>query len=144
LNAYEKSGGNFQSDPFKDKLELIMEVNNLMDIQPRNGKYTWNNKRLGPGNIKEQLDIFLIHDNITLDFNLVTSQIIPSVASNHKPIAIKFGESKKFGPLPFRYNPLWINSKNVRNLVARDWKQSINGSQSIFLEEKIKNVKECT
>lgn len=71
MNDNEKNSGNFQSDPFRDKLELIMEANNLLDIQPRNGKYTWSNKRIRLGNIKEWLDRFLIHEIVNSNFNSV-------------------------------------------------------------------------
>lgn len=138
LNAYEKQGQNFQAYLFRDKLENIMDENNVMDIQPKNIKYTWSNKRLGPGNIKEKLDIFWIHDKIIPNFNSMISNIIPSVASDHKPIAIKFGASENYGPLHFRYIPLWINSENVKTLIARAWNQIINGTPSFVRGEKFK------
>lgn len=80
-----------------------------MDIGPKNGKFTWSNKRLGRDNIKQRLDRFLIQDNLISSYNLVISKIIPSVALDHKPIAIKFGEGANLGPIPFLYNPLWAN-----------------------------------
>lgn len=107
-----------------------MEAHNLTDIVPKNGKYTWRNKRICPRNIKESLDRFLIHDNIISDFNSVISKIIPSAASDHNSITINLRESENLGPLPFCYNPLWINSKEVIILVATTWNQSFNGSPS--------------
>ena len=44
FNIDKKRAGNFQVDPFRDKLENIMEAHNLTDILPKNGKYTWRKK----------------------------------------------------------------------------------------------------
>lgn len=141
LNVEEKQGGIFQEDPFRDKLENTIEIHNLMDILPKNGKYTLSNKRLGMGNIKEQLDIFLIQDSIITDYKVVTSNIIPSAALDHKHIIIKVKESEKLGPLPFRYNPLWDNHEEVRTLISTMLNQNINGSLSFVWESKLKNIK---
>ena len=40
LKAEEKRGGNLLSDPRKETLEEIMEQSILLDIPPKNGKYT--------------------------------------------------------------------------------------------------------
>eukprot|EP00253_Pinus_taeda_P003329 PITA_03329 len=49
LHANEKRGGNFLHDPCRNQLEGIMSDHELMDIIPKNRKFTWNNRRLGPG-----------------------------------------------------------------------------------------------
>eukprot|EP00253_Pinus_taeda_P019808 PITA_19808 len=48
LHANEKRGGNFPHDPFRSQLEGIMSNHELMDIIPKNRKYTWNNRRYNP------------------------------------------------------------------------------------------------
>ena len=60
LKAKEKRGGNFLLDQNRETLEEIMEQSNLLDIPPKNGKYTWDNRRIGKANIKEILDRILI------------------------------------------------------------------------------------
>ena len=72
-----------------------------MDIVPKNGKFTWSEKILGLGNIKEILDKFLIREKIISDYNSVISKIIPLVASDHKPTSIKIEEGENLGPDPF-------------------------------------------
>eukprot|EP00253_Pinus_taeda_P025196 PITA_25196 len=44
LHANEKRGGNFIHDPFRSQLEGIMSEYELVDIIPKNRKYTWNNR----------------------------------------------------------------------------------------------------
>ena len=95
----EKRGGIFQPDPNRDVLEGIIEQCNLLDIPPKNGKYTWDNKRLGKANIKERLDKILIRDNMVASYSKVSSKIIPSPALNHKSVSIELGTTENFGPL---------------------------------------------
>lgn len=64
LNADEKSRDFSCGDPYLDSLENIIECHNLMNIHPKNGIYSWKNKRIGKGNIKECLDKILIQDSI--------------------------------------------------------------------------------
>ena len=56
LHANEKRGGSFMLDPFRNQMENIMQSGDLIDITPKNRKYTWSNCRLGSSNIMERLD----------------------------------------------------------------------------------------
>eukprot|EP00253_Pinus_taeda_P024538 PITA_24538 len=40
LHANEKRGGNFTSDPFRSRLEAIIQDHALVDIRPKNRRYT--------------------------------------------------------------------------------------------------------
>ena len=40
LHANEKRGGNFAHDPFRNHLEAIIQENELVDIIPKNRRYT--------------------------------------------------------------------------------------------------------
>lgn len=70
-NIEEKFGGSYHVDPSREAMETIMEQNKLIDILSSNGKYTWNNKRMGKSNIKERLDCILVQEDIVSSFNLV-------------------------------------------------------------------------
>lgn len=59
---------------------------------------------VGKENIKERMDRILNKDIMVSNYNLVASKVIPSVASDHKPMDLVLGSSEKFRPLPFRYN----------------------------------------
>ena len=49
LRAKEKRGGNFTTDPSREKLENIMAEHNLVGIVPNNRCFTWSNKDLDQG-----------------------------------------------------------------------------------------------
>lgn len=115
LNIEEKFGGTYHTNPSRDALETIMEQNKLINIPPSNGKYTWNNKRVGKNNVNEILDQILVQENIISSFNSARSKIIHAMASEHKPIAISLGLMDNQGPLPFKYCPIWNSSEDFRN-----------------------------
>ena len=56
---------------------FIQEVN-LVDIQPRNGTFTWTKRRGGDRLIASRLDRFLISESILLEGNIIDSDIVPS------------------------------------------------------------------
>ena len=126
LKAEEKRGGNFQPHPNRETLEEIMEQCNLLDIPPKNGKYTWDNRRIGKANIKEMLDSILIQDIMVASYSRVSSKIIPSIASDQKPVLIELGMAKNYKPLPLRYNQLWGIHEAIKQEVEKIWKQNIN------------------
>jgi hypothetical protein len=52
--------------------DLVSDLN-LFDVQPSKGKYTWNNKRAGVGQIVARLDHFLIHSPLLSLPSTITS-----------------------------------------------------------------------
>ena len=66
LSQDEKRGGSLVRDPIREMVDDIIMDWNLMDVKPSAGKYTWNNKRIGPGYIAARLDRFLIQDSFLL------------------------------------------------------------------------------
>ena len=60
LSQDEKRGGSLVRDPIREIVdETILECD-FMDVKPSTGKYTWNNKRIGPRHIFSRLDRFLV------------------------------------------------------------------------------------
>ena len=61
---------------------------NLVDIPPRNGIFTWTNKRGGDRHIASWLDRFLVYDSILMEGVTIYSDILPSGGSDHWPITL--------------------------------------------------------
>jgi hypothetical protein len=59
LSSTEKKGGSPVRDPAREWVEDLMIDWDLEDVKPDRGKYTWSNKRVGPGHIAARLDRFL-------------------------------------------------------------------------------------
>jgi hypothetical protein len=113
----------------------------LEDIPPTNGKFTWSNKRLGPGHIAARLDRFLIQSSfLTLGLR-ASSKVLPHYTSDHKPIALSLRPSAALGPIPFKFTPLWQEQGDFLNLVHHSWKDPVTGSPFYVWEEKLRRLK---
>lgn len=65
-----------------------VDNNSLMDIHPRNGSFTWTNKRSGFGHIAAHLDRFLLSHDQKLSYSDITSDILSLLGSDHFPISL--------------------------------------------------------
>eukprot|EP00253_Pinus_taeda_P031988 PITA_31988 len=137
-SAEEKMGGNFYADPSRETLEEIIQTHNLVDIPPKNGRFTWSNKRTGKNNIKERLDRILVQERIVANFPRIQSTIIQGFISDHKPVALQLDKGENMGPLPFKYNKTWDNREDFRNLIKDQWARDISGSPHFIWETKLK------
>ena len=137
----EKRGGSIVRDPAKEWVEDIITAWELIDIKPIKGHYTWSNKRLGPGHITARLDRFLVQSSyLTLGFNAV-AEILPHSASDNKLIWLEFKSEQGKGPIPFRFNPSWIQDKDFLKIVSSMWTGKFIGSASYVWEEKLRRLK---
>eukprot|EP00253_Pinus_taeda_P032993 PITA_32993 len=137
-SAEEKMGGNFYADPSREALEEIIQTHNLVDIPPKNGRFTWSNKRTGKNNIKERLDRILVQERTVANFPRIQSTIIQGFISDHKPVALQLDKGENMGPLPFKYNKTWDSREDFRNLVKDQWARDILGSPHFIWETKLK------
>jgi hypothetical protein len=137
LSQGEKKGGTIVRDPIREWVEDIILDWELEDIKPSRGKYTWSNKRNGPGHIAARLDRFLVQSSFLLLGLNVESKILPFSASDHKPILLEITKDSPLGPIPFRFSPSWIHHEEFIDLVTRVWKDPVSGSSFFVWEEKL-------
>jgi hypothetical protein len=138
LASSEKKGGSPVRDPAREWVEDLIMDWDLEDIKPVRGKYTWSNKRLGPGHIAARLDRFLIQTSFLTLGLAASSKILPNYTSDHKPILLELSSDANLGPIPFRFNPLWIHQEGFQDLVANAWSVQIQGSSFFVWEEKLR------
>jgi exonuclease III len=141
LSTNEKKGGSIVRDQARECVENLMSTRELEDIKPVKGKYTWSNKRVGPGHIAARLDRFLVQSSfLVLGLN-PDSTILPHSVSNHKPISLRLTADNNLGPIPFRFNPRWIQEERYPALVAKIWNGTVKGSPFFVWEEKLRRLK---
>lgn len=142
LKAKEKRGGISSSDPMLAKVEEITQHWDLLDFRPIRGIYTWTNNRVGTEHISARLDRFLVQSSIMMN-KKITTKILPKLASDHKPIQLHLEDEEDLGPLPFRFNPLWIERDGFLEIVKEAWAKPISGSSSYVWEQKLKATKQA-
>ena len=60
MNAKEKSGGVYGTDPMLKLVDNLISTWELIDFKPKRGRFTWTNNRTGGTNISARLDRFLV------------------------------------------------------------------------------------
>jgi exonuclease III len=137
----EKRGGSIVRDPAREWVEDIAVAWDLLDIKPTKARYTWTNKRIGPGHIAARLDRFMVQSSFLVLGLTTNSAILPHSTSDHKPIRLEIKKDNFKGPIPFRFSPLWIKDKGFADIVTKVWASTVQGSASYIWEEKIKRLK---
>jgi exonuclease III len=108
-------------DQFRGKMDDLISYLDLFDVPPAKGMYTWNNRRAGPGHIAARLDRFLISSSFLALPNKSCSLKLPWVGSDHRPISLMFKPQKNWGPIPFRFNPLWMDRSEFLPFISQIW-----------------------
>eukprot|EP00253_Pinus_taeda_P021469 PITA_21469 len=142
LHANEKRGGNFTSDPFRSRLEDILQDHDLVDIRPKNRIYTWSNRRIGTSNIMERLDRFLVSIDYLSTFSIGYSSILNVLAFDHYPITLNLQNHCPLRPIPFKYSAVWNRSLAAKEVVQAAWIHHVEGSLTHIWEAKLKRVRQ--
>ena len=137
----EKRGGTKVRDSFSEKMEDLMADLDMLDIPLRNGKYTWSNKITVIGNILARLEIFLVSSTFLQKYLLPTSLALPSVVLDHKPIALILSPPANLGPIPFRFNLIWLHDAKIMELIQREWKLQHFGSPNYIWESNLRAIR---
>jgi hypothetical protein len=124
-----------------EKMDDLISDLDLFYVPPTKGMYTWNNKRAGPGHIAARLDRFLIRSFFLALLDKSYSLILPWEGSDHRPIYLIFEPQKNWGPIPFKFNPLWMDRSEFLPSISQIWNQWIIGSPNYIWEKKLKLVK---
>jgi hypothetical protein len=137
----EKRGGTIMRDQFRERMDDLISDLDLFDVPSVKGMYTWNNRRAGPGHIAARLDRFLISSSFLALPDKAFSSNLPWAGSDHRPIMLTFESQKNWGPIPFRFNPLWMERSEFLHSISQIWNQWITGSPNYIWEQKLKLVK---
>eukprot|EP00253_Pinus_taeda_P015128 PITA_15128 len=115
----------------------------LVDVYPKHGKFTWNNRRGGERLISSRLDCFLVSENLLLDGTVVESNILPSGGSDHWPISLMVEIPGTPRNKPFRFEKFWIEHPNFLTMVEKWRLEPLDeeGSKMFNLQKKLKNIK---
>eukprot|EP00253_Pinus_taeda_P031845 PITA_31845 len=141
LHSNERRGGCFPHDPYRTWLETIMQDHDLVDIAPKNHKFTWNNHRLGKDNIMERLDRILVNVSLLSSYSTAYVVVLPSSLSDHYPTTLVFEAHCPLGPTPFKYSPLWSSIPIIDQIVNLTYSQHIEWSLGYIWENKLKRTK---
>ena len=133
-NGANKRGGIFGRYSFRDNIEDLITDWYLLGIPSQRGKFTSTNMRAGLGYIEVRLDFFLVHNNFIHQNDAIKYYIVPSLIYDHKPISLHLQALPNYNPLPFWFNPLWLQHQEMVDLV-RSTLETWIPSMSVFIRE---------
>eukprot|EP00253_Pinus_taeda_P015714 PITA_15714 len=140
----EKKGGLRKLNRDAEAFANFIETVKLVDVYPKSGLFTWNNRRGGDKLIASRLDRFLISESIIMDGITVESDILPSGGSDHWPISLIVEVSGTPRNKPFRFEKFWLDHPNFLEMVKKWWSKplEISGSKMFNLQKKLKITKQ--
>ena len=117
------------------RFSQVIDDLELKDLALRGGYFTWkgglDNQRMA------RLDRFLVSEEWDNYFRGVIQSILPKPTSDHSPILLKGGGRLNRGPMPFRFENMWLQANGFHNLIAGWWANlEIRGTKSYVLMEK--------
>eukprot|EP00253_Pinus_taeda_P021470 PITA_21470 len=134
----EKKGGlrklNRDAEAFTDFIETVK----LVDIHPKSGLFTWNNRRWGDRLIASRLDKFLISESIIMDGIIAESDILPSGGLDHWPISLIVEVQDTPRNKPFRFEKFWLDHPNFLEMVKKWWSEPLE--EKAILENKLEQI----
>ena len=88
------------------------------------------------------MDRFLVTEDWDAHFRGVGQSLLQSLVSNHFLILLEGGGGLVRGPLPFRFENMWIKDESLKDLI-KDWRHNLrfNGTKSYIILEKLKALK---
>ena len=89
-----------------------------------------------------RLDRYLVSEEWDNYFRGVSQSILPKPASDHSPILLDGVAGLIRGPMPFRFENMWLKAKGFHNLMADWWANlEFRGAKSYVMMEKMKAPK---
>eukprot|EP00253_Pinus_taeda_P026820 PITA_26820 len=134
----EKKGGIRKLNKDAEVFTSFINDVKLVDILPKSGNFTWNNRRGGERLIASCLDRFLISENIIMDGITIESDILPTGGSDHWPISLTIAVQSTLRNKPFRFENFWLDHPNFLKQEETLWNQK---SRIQWLKEGEQNTK---
>ena len=113
-----------------DTVEELIQVWDLIDLKPKLRHFTWSNHRVGAASISTRFDRFPVHNSLLDGKTIISTKILPKLMSDHHPISLLFEKEEELGPIPFKFNPLWIERFGFMDIVMHACAQYVVGSPS--------------
>jgi exonuclease III len=143
LTLEEKSGGLKRLDQDSGRFKTLIEQLNLVDMETRNGIFTWSNRRTGHQHVACRLDRFLVTDALLESDQAMEANIMPKAGSDHWPIEFCLNPGRPPRPKPFRFEKFWLTHPNFLQLAQTWWDQAEidHGTHMYKFQQRLKNFK---
>ena len=133
-------GKNAQKDVLAPFFNSLFDRKGLIDLQPIHLEPTWRNKRAGEHALSKHLDIFLIAEDLIRDDLIYKSEVESGGLSDHRPITLSISIPEENPPVPFKFNPNWLDDEEYRKLVKENWKPIDLQPTEGYMQQMVNNL----
>jgi len=143
LTLEEKRGGLKRLEQDSGRFKTLIEKLNLVDMETRNGIFTWSNRRTRHQHVACRLDHFLVTDALLESDQAMEENIMPKAGSDHWPIEFCLNTGRPPRPKPFRFEKFWLTHPNFFQLAQTWWDQAEidHGTHMYKFQQRLKNFK---
>jgi hypothetical protein len=142
LMLEENTGGTKRLDQDNGKFRALIDQLKLIDIETRNGIFTWSNQRSAPQHVASRLDLFLISESLLMDDIVLESNILPKAGSDHWPVSLWLDTGATPKLKPFRFEKFWLTHLDFQELSTTWWRQAeIDHTCMYKFHQRLKNFK---
>ena len=119
------------------RFSQVIDELELKDQPLHGGSFTWrgglSNQRMA------RLNRFLVIDDWDELFDEAIQKFLPKPTSNHSPLLLEGRDSNSRGPLPFRFENMWLKTDRFTKLIFYWWQSwDFRGTSSYIMMEKLK------
>jgi hypothetical protein len=93
----------------------------LIELNPRNRKFTWSNNQVS--NISAKLDRIFVSTDWEGAFPLARVSALPKNTSDHNPLMVDFGDSCFSCKKKFRFKKWWLERRDFKEVVSKAWSE---------------------
>ncbi|XP_057837189.2 uncharacterized protein LOC131047335 [Cryptomeria japonica] len=143
LDIDDKEGGLGKSTKVMEDFREFISTCQVVDVIPKNGKFTWTNRRLNFSKIYEKLDRFFVGEWwIDGSFSIHTN-IIPQVGSDHIPVTLSTNHESPKNKNYFKFQSMWWRDPKFIELLKNWWleRNTYSGSPSFRFVKRIQYIK---
>ncbi|KAH9745843.1 reverse transcriptase domain-containing protein [Citrus sinensis] len=134
LYASEKQGGAALQSRGCGLFRQWFDDNQIYDLKFKGPRFTWSR-----GFLLKRLDRALCNNEWLLKFTDNSVLHLPKVASDHRPVLVRFGRIVRghHGNRPFRFLASWLTHDQFNNFVKQTWdpQASYSDAASTFVKE---------
>ncbi|XP_057826626.1 uncharacterized protein LOC131038298 [Cryptomeria japonica] len=143
LEIDEKMGGLRKPTKVMENFWDFIANYKLVDIYPKNGRYTWTNRKLNFANISKRLDHFLVGEWwINGDYSL-ENEIVPQVGSDHLPLSLSIAQEMQNQKNYFKLQSMWWRDETFFDNLKIWWLEGniYSGSPSFKFIKRMQYLK---
>ncbi|XP_059074835.1 uncharacterized protein LOC131874904 [Cryptomeria japonica] len=143
LDINEKVGGLRKPTKVMEDFWEFVSNCKLVDILPKNGRFTWINRRLNFANISERHDRFLVGEWwINGDYSL-ESEIVPQVGLDHLPLSLSIAQEMRNQKNYFIFQIMWWRDEAFLDNLKIWWQEGniYSSSPSFKFTKRIQYLK---